>query len=85
MTVKQIADLVNTSTKEVLGEVAIQTEDLSNVVDIGKQIVDANAVDNYVKSLVDHIGKVIFVNRKYNGNVPSVLKDRKQKKMTVGN
>ena len=75
MTVKQIADLVNTSTKEVLGSVAIQTEDLSNVVDIGKQIVDANAVDNYVKSLVDHIGKVIFVNRKYNGNVPSVLKD----------
>ena len=75
MTVKQIAELVNTSTKEVLGEVAIQTEDLSNVVDIGKQIADANAVDNYVKSLVDHIGKVIFVNRKYNGNVPSVLKD----------
>ena len=75
MTVRQIADLVNTSTKEVLGEVAIQTEDLSNVVDIGKQIVSANVVDNYVKSLVDHIGKVIFVNRKYNGNVPSVLKD----------
>lgn len=75
MTVKQIADLVNTSTKEVLGEVAIQTEDLSNVVDIGKQIIAADAVDNYAKSLVDHIGKVIFVNRKYNGNVPSVLKD----------
>ena len=75
MTVKQIADLVNTSTKEVLGEVAIQTEDLSNVVDIGKQVINSNVVDNYVKSLVDHIGKVIFVNRKYNGNVPSVLKD----------
>ena len=75
MTVKQIADLVNSTTKEVLGEVAIQTQDLSNVVDIGNQIVDANEVDNYVKSLVDHIGKVIFVNRKYNGNVPSVLKD----------
>ena len=41
MTVKQIAELVNNSTKEVLGEVAIQTEDLSNVVDIGKQIVVA--------------------------------------------
>ena len=75
MKVEQIANLVNASTKEVLGETAIQTQDLSNVVDIGKQIVDANAVDNYVKSLVDHIGKVIFVNRKYNGNVPSVLKD----------
>ena len=75
MKVEQIANLVNTSTKEVLGEVAIQTQDLSNVVDIGKQLIDANAVDNYVKSLVDHIGKVIFVNRKYNGNVPSVQKD----------
>ena len=75
MKVEQIANLVNTSTKEVLGETAIQTQDLSNVVDIGKQLIDANAVDNYVKSLVDHIGKVIFVNRKYNGNVPSVLKD----------
>lgn len=75
MKVEQIASLVNATTKEVLGETAIQTDDLSNVVDIGKQIVDANAVDNYVKSLVDHIGKVIFVNRKYNGNVPSVLKD----------
>lgn len=75
MKVEQIASLVNATTKEVLGETAIQTQDLSNVVDIGKQIVDANEVDNYVKSLVDHIGKVIFVNRKYNGNVPSVLKD----------
>ena len=75
MKIEQVANLVNATTKEVLGETAIQTDDLSNVVDIGKQIVDANAVDNYVKSLVDHIGKVIFVNRKYNGNVPSVLKD----------
>lgn len=75
MKIEQIASLVNATTKEVLGETAIQTQDLSNVVDIGKQIVDANEVDNYVKSLVDHIGKVIFVNRKYNGNVPSVLKD----------
>lgn len=75
MKIEQVANLVNATTKEVLGETAIQTQDLSNVVDIGKQIVGANAVDNYVKSLVDHIGKVIFVNRKYNGNVPSVLKD----------
>ena len=64
MTVKQIAELVNNSTKEVLGEVAIHTEDLSNVVDIGKQIVTDNAVYNYVKSLVDYIGQVIFVNLK---------------------
>lgn len=75
MEVKQIAYLMNTVTKEVLGESAIQTEDLSNVVDIGTQIFDADAVEPYVKSLVNHIGKVIFVNRAYAGNVPSVLMD----------
>lgn len=75
MTVKQIYELVNASTKQVLGETVILTEDLSNVVDIGTEIFNANAVDNYVKTLVDRIGKVIFVNRPYSGSIPSVLMD----------
>lgn len=75
MTVKQIYELVNASTKQVLGETTILTEDLSNVVDIGTEIFNANAVDNYVKTLVDRIGKVIFVNRPYSGSIPSVLMD----------
>lgn len=75
MEVKQIYDLMNTVTKEVLGEEAIVNEDLSNVVDIGTQVFNADAVDRYVKSLVNHIGKVIFVNRPYSGSVPSVLMD----------
>lgn len=75
MEVKQIYNLMNNVTAEVLGESAIINEDLSNVVDIGAQIFDANAVDNYVRSLVNHIGKVIFVNRAYSGSVPSVLMD----------
>lgn len=75
MEVVQIATLMNSVTSEILGDQAIQTEDLSNIVDIGESIFNANAVDNYVRSLVDHIGKVIFVNRPYSGNVPSVLMD----------
>lgn len=75
MTVKQIYELVNASTKQVLGETAILTEDLANVVDIGTEIFNANAVDNYVKTLVDRIGRVIFVNRPYSGSIPSVLMD----------
>lgn len=75
MEVKQIYELMNTVTKEVLGEEAIVNEDLSNVVDIGTQVFSADAVDRYVKSLVNHIGKVIFVNRPYSGSVPSVLMD----------
>lgn len=75
MEVAQVYAIVNDSTKEILGESAVLAEDLSNVVDIGTEIFNANAVDNYVRSLVNHIGKVIFVNRVYSGSVPSVLMD----------
>lgn len=74
MEVKQIYSLVNDITNEVLGS-AIVKEDLSNVVDVGNAIFNANKVDNYVKSLVNHIGRVVFVDRAYNGSVPSVLMD----------
>lgn len=75
MTVVQIKDLMNSVTTEILGKSDIVAEDLSNVVDIGKEIFDNTDVDNYVKSLVNHIGKVIFVNRPYTGNIPSMLMD----------
>jgi hypothetical protein len=75
MEVKQIYTLMNDVTTEVLGKSDLVAEDLSNVVDVGTEIFNASAVDNYVKSLVNHIGKVIFVNRPYTGNVPSVLMD----------
>lgn len=75
MEVKQIYELVNTTTTETLGESAVVSEDLSNLVDIGTTVFNQNAVDNYVRTLVNHIGKVIFVNRVYRGNAPSVLMD----------
>lgn len=75
MTVAQIYDIINPITKEILGETAVVNEDLSNIVDIGKEIFDATDVDNYVKSLVNHIGRIIFVNRPYSGGAPSVLMD----------
>lgn len=75
MEVKQIYTLANNATSEVLGESILLKEDLSNLVDIGTAVFNANAVDKYVKSLVNHIGKVIFVNRPYAGGAPSVLMD----------
>ena len=74
MEVRQIYGLVNDITNEILGS-AIVKEDLSNVVDVGNAVFNANRVDNYVRSLVNHIGRVIFVDRAYNGSVPSVLMD----------
>lgn len=75
MEVKQIYTLINSVSGEVLGRNDIVTEDLTGIVDLGKEVFNQSAVDNYVKSLVNHIGKVIFVNRPYAGKVPSVLMD----------
>lgn len=75
MEVKHIYTLINSVSKEVLGKTNIVHEDLTGIVDLGTEVFNQNAVDNYVKSLVNHIGKVIFVNRPYAGKVPSVLMD----------
>lgn len=75
MTVKQIYELMNTVTGEVLGKTDLVAEDLSNVVAVGTELFSNTDVDNYVKSLVNHIGKVVFVNRPYSGKIPSVLMD----------
>lgn len=76
MKIEQVYEIANTMTKEVLGEEAVVNEDLSNIVDIGKQFENLdNAYDNYVRKLHDHIGKVVFVNRRYTGRAPSVLMD----------
>ena len=75
MEVKQIYSLINSVSSEVLGKTDIVNEDLTGVVDLGKEVFNQGAVDNYVKSLVNHIGKVVFVNRPYSGKIPSVLMD----------
>lgn len=75
MNVTQIYELVNTVSGEVLGKNDIVNEDLTGLVDLGNEVFNQNAMDNYVKSLVNHIGKVVFVNRPYSGKVPSVLMD----------
>lgn len=75
MEVKQIYEIMNTVTSEILGTENLVKEDMSNIVDIGNEIFNASAVDNYVKSLINHIGKVVFVNRPYAGSAPSVLMD----------
>ena len=75
MDVKQIYQIINSVSSEVLGKTDIVLDDLTGIVDLGKEVFNQSAVDNYVKSLVNHIGKVIFVNRPYAGKVPSVLMD----------
>lgn len=75
MEFKQIYQIMNNVTSEITGKTDLVAEDLSNIVDVGKEIMSTTGLDNYVRTLVDHIGKVIFVNRKYSGTAPSVLMD----------
>ncbi len=75
MKVNQIYSIVNDITGEILGKTDLVKEDLSNIVDVGKEIFESTSVDNYVRTLVDRVGKVIFVSRPYSGNTPSVLMD----------
>lgn len=75
MKVTQIKDLVNNSLKEVNGSSVLLKEDLSNVVDIGKELLNNDDIDNFVKKLVDRVGKTVFNDRVYQGSAPSVLMD----------
>ena len=75
MEIKQIYPLVNEATNEALGVEGLVQEDLGNIVEVGNAVFNANAMDKYVKALVNRIGKIIFVNRVYEGSAPSVLMD----------
>lgn len=90
MKVKQIANILNTvynamqiGTSDVL-ETSSTTvyDDLSNIVDVGKQVLsflDSGGVgvnyDNYLSKLIDQIGKITFVDRAYTSQAPNILKD----------
>lgn len=75
MQVSQIFEIVNDALKQTDGKLPLLKEDLSNIIDVGNSIFNANSFDNYVKKLVDRIGKVVFVIRPYSGLAPSIYMD----------
>lgn len=76
MKMTQVYDILNTITKEIIGDSVIVEENLANIVDLGKTYENLeNGLDNFVRALHDHIGRVVFVDRVYRGRVPSVLMD----------
>lgn len=75
MEVKQIYQIVNDSLTETLGKDDLIQEDLTGIVDAGNAIFNTNAFDRFVRALINHIGKVVFVNRPYSGSAPSVMMD----------
>ena len=75
MLMNQVAEIVNDLSGQYLGSDAVANVDLSNVADIGTAVMDLNNLDHYVHDLIDHIGKVVMVNRAYRGKTPSLVMD----------
>lgn len=75
MKVTQVAEILNNIWKETTGEEVIFTEDLSNIVEVGSDFLAKVGVDNYVKSVVNKVGHTRFLNREYEGIMPSMYMD----------
>ena len=86
MKIKQLADILNGTLSttgivdQVTGEAAVATEDLSDIVDIGKTVLDytgaSNAnYDSFMRNLIDQVGKIMFVDRVYTSQAPNIMKD----------
>lgn len=90
MEVKQIYSMINSWQQEITGGAQfdpehpwIIQEDLSNLVDVGKKLLDETSVteagekwrDNFVKSMIDRIGRMVFVDRPYRSVYPDLRRD----------
>lgn len=80
MKITQVAEILNSTIHdEITGESAVVKEDLSNIVDVGKTVLDYTAdqknFDNFMGKLIDRIGKVTFVDRVYTSMAPNILHD----------
>lgn len=75
MKLTQVYEIVNQATKEATGQSELLEKDLSNITDVGTEVIGAEALDHYTKSLVNHIGRVVVDSREYTTVLPSVLKD----------
>ncbi len=81
MLVKQIAEILNDLNAAMVGADTVFADDLSNIVDAGKAIIDytdaANGAnfDNFIEKLIDQVGRVIFVDRTYISQAPNILKN----------
>lgn len=86
MRITQLAEVLNGTTEttgiidQTTGAAPVANEDLSNIVDIGKAILDYTGEsnenkDSFMRNLIDQVGKITIVNRTYVSQAPNILKD----------
>ena len=86
MKITQLTDILNGTVSttgiidQVTGEAPVANEDLSNIVDVGKVVLDYTGqsnenYDSFMRNLIDQVGKIVIVNRTYVSQAPNILKD----------
>lgn len=75
MKTTQIYELLSTIYTEVTGQDSIVNEDLTNIVDVGSAMLSTDYREKYVNSLLNRIGRMVFVDRPYNGFAPKLLRE----------
>lgn len=81
MKVNQVSSLLNDLNDAMVGSDVVFSDDLSNIVDAGVAVLDftananGNNYDNYIKGIIDRVGKTINVDRIYTSQAPNLLKD----------
>lgn len=86
MKIKQLASVLNGTLSttgiidQVTGEAPVAAEDLSDIVDIGKTVLDYTGqsntnYDSFMRNLIDQVGKIMFVDKVYTSQAPNILKD----------
>lgn len=75
MKTTQIYEFLSTVYSEVTGQSSIVNENLSNIVDVGSKLLSTDYREKYVNSLLNRIGRMVFVERPYKGMVPSLIRE----------
>ena len=79
MKVNQIAEMLNNIYSEIIGESEIITENLSNIVDVGRTITASTQwgenFDKYVGKVIDKVGRIVFDTRTYTPDDLGLMRD----------
>lgn len=76
MKTEQIKEIITDLSKQILGEDSIDAIESYKLADIGKSVLDAQiTTEKFCGKLVDRIGKIVIMERKYVGSMPWLYVD----------
>ena len=73
---ERVFQYLNDAIKNVMGENAtLVTEDFKNIIDVGQSLQNADKLDPFYRAIHDTLVRNIYVNRPYEGSLPTIFRD----------